>query len=179
MNKRIILLLSLTGLIGSMLVVSQNTANAMPCKPVSPTGKTVGQIRASSVTMPIKAFNYPAGGVMEPEKSTMMAALSQRHMPLSSTMGTSVLVWHVNYAGCTNALNLITTQSVGYTFKVTDEKGVTTTYKIDKKFNVKKGNYQKSWFDLIGPRKLLLATCTGDFKDGHYTNNWVILASPK
>ncbi|MGI9131544.1 MAG: class F sortase, partial [Candidatus Nanopelagicaceae bacterium] len=101
------------------------------------------------------------------------------HMPLSSTMGTSVIAWHVNYAGCTNPLNILTSKSVGYTFKVKDEKGKTTIYKVDRKLIVKKGNYKESWFNLIGPRKLLLATCTGSFKDGHYTNNAIIFASPK
>lgn len=179
MAKKIFSMLTLFSLIGSLFVVSSLQAEAAPCNPVKPTGKTVGQIQVGQVNMPIKSFTYPAGGIMEPQKSTLMAAVSARHMPLSSTMGTSVVVWHVNYAGCTNALNILTTKTVGSTFKVTDEKGNTTTYKIDKKLIVKKGNYQESWFNLIGPRKLLLATCTGSFKDGHYTDNAVIIASPK
>jgi hypothetical protein len=179
MNKKFLALVSSATLIGSLLIVSNNSAVAAGCNPVTPTGKTVGQIQAAGVSMPIKTFSYPAGGIMEPQKSTLMAALSNRHQPLSATMGTSVIAWHVNYAGCTNALNVITTKSTGFTFKVTDEKGKTTTYKIDKKIQVKKGNYQQSWFDLIGPRKLLLATCTGAFSNGHYESNWIILASPK
>ena len=179
MNKKFISVISSISLIGAFLVVAGNSAQAAGCNPVKPTGKTVGQIQVGSVTMPIKSFTYPAGGVMEPQKSTMMAAVSDRHMPLSSTMGTSVIVWHVNYSGCVNALNVITTKAVGSTFKVTDENGKTTTYVIDKKYTVKKGNYQQSWFDLIGPRKLLLATCTGAFKNGHYEDNSVLIATPK
>ena len=100
-------------------------------------------------------------------------------MPLSATQGTSVIVWHVNYAGCNNALNVITSQAVGSTFKVSDEKGKTTTYVISKRYKVTKGDYKDSWFDLIGPRKLLLATCSGAFKNGHYEDNVVIIATPK
>ena len=179
MNKKFFTMVSFFALVGTLFVAPSINANAAACKPVNPTGKTVGQIQAGSVKMPIKAFNYPAGGVMEPQKSTLMAALSQRHMPLSSTMGTSVIVWHVNYAGCNNALNVVTSQDLGSTFKVTDEKGKTTTYVISKRYKVTKGNYKSSWFDLIGPRKLLLATCAGAFKNGHYEDNVVIVATPK
>lgn len=128
--------------------------------------------------MPIKAFTYPAGGVMEPQKTTLSAGVSQRHMPLSSNIGTSVITWHVNYAGCWNALNVLTMKKIGTTFKVTDENGKTLKYRIDKKVVVKKGNYKKSWFTLVGPRQLALFTCTGGFVNGHYKDNWVLIATP-
>lgn len=178
MNKKLISFTGITSLVSALLLAPNFSASAGPCNPVKPTGKTVGQIAAGSVSMPIKSFNYPAGGVMEPQKTTLSAALSQRHMPLSSTTGTSVLVWHINYAGCNNALNVLTAQTAGYKFKVTDEKGKTSTFKISKRYKVTKGDYQESWFDLIGPRKLLLATCAGVFKNGHYEDNVVIIATP-
>ncbi|MEN9736038.1 MAG: hypothetical protein RL129_748 [Actinomycetota bacterium] len=179
MNKKFFSMVSFVTLVSALFVAPSFTANAAGCNPAKPIGKTVGQIQVGSVGMPIKSFNYPAGGVMEPAKSTLMAAVSMRHMPLSSTMGTSVIVWHVNYAGCNNALNVLTTQPVGSTFKITDEKGKTKVYVISKRLKVAKGNYQDSWFDLIGPRKLLLATCSGAFKNGHYEDNTVIFATPK
>ena len=179
MKKKFVTCIFVTALTSVFVTTPSVNAGAAGCNPVKPVGKTVGQIHVGSLIMPIKSFNYPAGGTMEPAKSTLMAAVSQRHMPLSSTMGTSVIVWHVNYSGCNNSLNVITTKPVGFTFKVTDENGVTTSYKIDKKMTVKKGNYQQSWFNLIGPRKLLLATCTGTVKNGHYTDNSILLASPK
>lgn len=178
MNKKIYATLSAIALLVTLLVAPSVTANAAPCNPAKPTGKTVGQIQAGNVSLPIKSFIYPAGGVMEPQKSTLMAAVSLRHMPLSATQGTSVIVWHVDYAGCNNELNMLTKQSAGFKFKITDEKGKTTAYKISKKTIVKKGNYQASWFNLIGPRQLLLVTCTGPFKNGHYTENSVIIATP-
>lgn len=162
----------------ALFVAPSVSASAATCNPVKATGKTVGQIQAGSVSMPIKSFIYPAGGIMEPQKSTLVASVSLRHMPLSSTQGTSVIVWHVNYSGCNNQLNILTSQSSGYKFKITDEKNKVTTYKISKKFQVKKGNYQSSWFNLIGPRQLLLVTCGGTFKNGHYTENSVIIATP-
>lgn len=152
--------------------------NAAPCVQVKPTGKTVGQIQVGSINMPIKSFNYPAGGIMEPQKSVQMAALSQRHMPLNSTMGTSVLVWHVDYAGCSNPLNVLTKMTKGYVFKIKDESGRVISYRITTKVQVKKGDYKESWFNLIGPRQLLLATCGGSFKNGHYQDNVVLIAKP-
>ncbi len=165
-------------LVASSLFTFNSSANAAKCAPVKPAGKTVGTIGIGSLKMPIKPFNYPAGGVMEPQKSTLMAALSERHMPLSSTLGTSVIVWHVNYAGCINALNVLTTKSIGTTFSIVDENGDTTKYKISQKYEVVKGKYKKEWFTLIGPRQLLLATCTGAFANGHYKENSILIAVP-
>ena len=178
MVKKFVSVISFVSLVGALFVLPNFTASAMPCSPVKPTGKTVGQIMAGSVSMPIKPFNYPAGGIMEPQKTTFAAAVSLRHQPLKSPLGTSVIVWHINYSGCYNALNVLTSQSAGYKFKVTDENGDTKTYVISKRYKVAKGDYKDSWFDLIGPRKLLLATCAGAFKNGHYQDNVVIIATP-
>lgn len=165
-------------LILASLVAVNASASASKCKPVRPTGKTVGEISVGNLDMPIKSFNYPAGGIMEPQKSTLMAALSQRHMPLSSTLGTSVIVWHVDYSGCINPLNVITKRAIGSTFSIVDENGDTTKYKISQKLQVTKGKYKKEWFTLIGPRQLLLATCTGAFANGHYKDNAILIAVP-
>lgn len=178
MAKKFFSIFSIATLVAALFVGTNSAASAATCKPVKPNGKTIGQISAGRVSLPIKSFNYPAGGVMEPQKSTLMAAVSKRHMPLSSTMGTSVIVWHVDYAGCVNELNVLTKQVVGYKFKIKDENGDTKSYRISKKLTVKKGNYQQSWFNLIGPRQLLMVTCTGTFKNGHYQDNTVLIAVP-
>ena len=178
MSKKFISVISFISLLGALFVVPGFSANAMQCAPVKPTGKTVGQIKAGAASLPIKSFNYPAGGVMEPQRTTLAAAVSLRHQPLSSSSGTSVIVWHINYNGCYNALNVLSSQTAGYKFKVTDENGDTKTYVISKRYKVTKGDYKESWFDLIGPRKLLLATCAGAFKNGHYEDNVVIIATP-
>ncbi len=177
MGKKQKSIISVVALVGAFLVSPYNQANAA-CNPIKPTGKTVGQISAGSVSMPIKSFNYPAGGVMEPQKTTLAAALSVRHQPLNSPSGTSVIVWHINYSGCNHALNLLTKQSAGYKFRVSDDKGETKSFIISKRYKVTKGDYRESWFDLIGPRKLLLVTCAGEFKNGHYEDNVVLIATP-
>jgi Sortase domain len=159
------------------LILPINSAQAA-CVQTKATGKTVGQINVGSLTMPIKPFTYPAGGIMEPQKSVLMAAISLRHQPLTATMGTSVVVWHVNYAGCVNPLNVLTTKNVGYKFQVQDSDGGVISYKITSIYKVKKGNYKQSWFNVIGPRQLLLATCGGNFANGHYQENVVIIAKP-
>jgi hypothetical protein len=174
MGKKQKSIISVVALVGAFLVSPYNQANAA-CNPIKPTGKTVGQISAGSVSMPI---NYPAGGVMEPQKTTLAAALSVRHQPLNSPSGTSVIVWHINYSGCNHALNLLTKQSAGYKFRVSDDKGETKSFVISKRYKVTKGDYRESWFDLIGPRKLLLVTCAGEFKNGHYEDNVVLIATP-
>lgn len=179
MVKKVLSLFGSVALLGALTVAPSFTSSASAaCNPVKPVGKTVGTITAGSVSMPIKEFNYPAGGIMEPPKSTLMAAISERHMPLNSTVGTSVIVWHVNYSGCNNALNILTEQKNGYVFKIKGQDGNDISYKITKKYIVTKGDYQESWFNLIGPRQLLLVTCSGPFKNGHYTENTVLIAKP-
>lgn len=174
--SRVLLSISLT--LSLMSAPFAMTVSAAACVPKKPKGKTIGTINAGSVRMPIKAFTYPAGGIMEPQGTTLAAGLSKRHMPLNSTLGTSVVTWHVNYNGCYNALNIFMTQKVGFTFKVMDEDGKITKYRVDKKLTVRKGNYKKSWFTLVGPRQLALFTCTGEFRNGHYTDNMVFIATP-
>lgn len=148
------------------------------CKPVKPTGKTIGTISVGSLDMPIKAFNYPAGGIMEPQGTTLAAGMSLRHMPIDSKLGTTVLTWHVNYNGCWSPLNVLMNKDEGFVFTLRGEDGVKTKYKIEKKLVVKKGNYKKSWFTLIGPRQIALFTCTGTFIKGHYDKNMVFIATP-
>ena len=149
------------------------------CKPVKPKGTQIGTVNVNSSKVPIIPFSYPAGGVMEPQKTTEALFMSLRHMPLSSSIGTTVLAWHINANGCWSELNfLIGDEKVGSRFRITDETGVTKTYRITDISVVKKGKYKKSWFSLVGPRKLALFTCTGAFIDGHYVDNKVIIAEP-
>ncbi len=175
--------LKIGSFVGSVALIAAiifpvNSAQAA-CVQTKATGKTIGEIRVGSLKMPIKPFNYPAGGIMEPQKSVQMAALSQRHMPLNSTMGTSVLLWHVDYAGCVNPLNTLTTKKVGFNFQVRGDDSGVISYQITNIYRVKKGNYKTSWFNLIGPRQLLLATCGGAFSNGHYQENVIIIAKPQ
>lgn len=115
---------------------------------------------------------------MEPQGTTLAAGLSLRHMPLDSKLGTTVITWHVNYNGCWSPLNVLMGKEEGFVITLEDEDGVRTKYKIEKKLVVKKGDYKKSWFTLIGPRQIALFTCTGTFTKGHYEKNMVFIATP-
>ena len=156
--------------------VGQPTVEAA-CKPVKPKGKTVGRIVVGNVDMPIKPFTYPSGGIMEPQATTLSAGVSLRHMPLSSQLGTSVITWHRDYNRCVNELNIFFDRKVGSQFEITDENGEVQSYRVTKRLQVKKGDYKKSWFTLVGPRQLTLVTCTGKFRNGHYEDNLVVIAT--
>lgn len=177
-EKLIRVLLGAALVIGVSFAPSALTVSAAACNPVKPTGKTVGTISVGNLDMPIKAFNYPVGGVMEPQGTTLAAGLSLRHMPLDSILGTTVITWHVNYNGCWSPLNVLMGKEEGFVFSLRGEDGVRTKYKIEKKLVVKKGDYKKSWFTLIGPRQVALFTCTGTFIRGHYDKNMVFIATP-
>lgn len=166
------------GIVTSLAPIS-HTPSLAACKPAKPKGTSIGTINVGSSKMSIVPFSYPAGGVMEPQKTTEALFMSLRHMPLSSSIGTTVLAWHVNANGCWSELNfLIGDEKVGFRFRITDETGVTRTYRISDIDVVKKGKYKKSWFSIVGPRKLALFTCSGAFVDGHYVDNKVIIAVP-
>lgn len=165
-----------SGLTLSPIALSPTSA---ACNPVTPKGQRVGSINVGPSRVPIIPFTYPAGGVMEPQKTTEALFMSLRHMPLSSSIGTTVLAWHVNFNECQSDLNtMIGDEKVGFRFKITDETGVTKTYRISEITVVKKGRYKKSWFSLVGPRQLALFTCTGAFRNGHYLDNKVFIAVP-
>lgn len=159
-------------------ILSPVAAGAATCPPSSVDGETIGKIQVNNVSVNIKSVKYPKGGALTPPRSPLNAGISMRHMPLSSDLGTSVIAWHVNFNGCQGKLNVLSKESVGFEFSVVDENGDTDLYRITEKFTVKKGDYEPEWFDLSGPRKLLLVTCTGKVVNGSYLKNLVLMAEP-
>ena len=159
--------------------MTQQSATAA-CVQEKLTNKSIGNIAIGSSNTKIVPFTYPAGGVMLPPWNTEVLFMSLRHMPLSSSIGTTVLVWHINNGrGCWSNLNfLLGDQKVGFKFKITDETGVTKTYRITQVMIGPKGKYQKDWFSIVGPRKLAIFTCNDKFVNGHYVENKVLLAVP-
>lgn len=141
-------------------------------------GLTVGKIRVEDVIVNVKNVDYPLGKDLNPPKSPLNAGVSIRHQPLSSESGSSLIVWHVNYKGCQGKLNVINNKRRGYEFEVIDESGESVRYKIFKRIQVKKGEYDPEWFLLSGPRQLVLVTCTGRVVNRSYTDNLVIIATP-
>jgi hypothetical protein len=158
--------------------VFHTPAIAAICPPAKADGKTIGKITVGNVNVNLKSVKYPAGGVLNPPRSPLNAGVSNRHMPLSAELGSTVIVWHVNLNGCQGKLNAINKKKVGFQFDVTDENGETIKYEVSKKLTVPKGKYKAEWFELSGPRQLVLVTCTGTVVKGSYKENLVIFASP-
>lgn len=160
------------------LGVSPAQTLAATCPPSKSDGPTIGKVQVGDLAVNIKESTYPKGGVLNPPRSPLNAGLSARHMPLSAKLGTSVITWHVNFNGCVGKLNVLSKKEIGYEFSVIDENGESVTYSITEKKTVKKGNYKEEWFDLSGPRQLLLVTCTGKVVNGAYQKNLVLIAEP-
>lgn len=171
-------LLPLALLASLLMGIPVASASAAACPDPKKDGKTIGNVVFGSTVSDIKSVNYPAGGQLDPPKSPDNVGLSARHMPLSSPVGTSVLVWHVNYNGCQGRLNSLAKRGVGAKFTVIDEKGFEQRYVITKSLRVAKGKYKAEWFRMEGARQLSLFTCTGTVIDGHYTQNQVLIAVP-
>lgn len=176
MKLKVVTSVVLTALLS--LSLSPMSASAAPCPPSKTNGATIGKIQVGGVSVNLKNVNYPKGGVLVPPSSPLNAGLSARHMPLDSQLGTSVITWHVNLNGCEGKLNVLSKKEIGYEFSVTDQNGNLVVYRITEKVIVKKGNYEEEWFDLSGPRKLLLVTCIGKVVNGSYQKNLVLQAEP-
>ena len=177
MKKLKVLMLAVALSFSSLVGMSVN-ANAAACPDPKKDGKTIGKVIVGKTNVDIKYVDYPAGGVMNPPASPLNAGLSIRHMPLSSPIGSSLIVWHVNYKGCDGKLNVITDKKVGYKFDVIDEKSYKSQFKIKQIIQVVKGKYKEEWFQLSGSRQLVFVTCTGTVVNRHYKDNLVIIAVP-
>ena len=154
------------------------SASAAKCPAGKSDGKTIGNIKVGSLTVPVKSVTYPLSGELNPPISPLNAGVSARHNPLEAKEGSSIIVWHINYKGCVGKLNPITESKVGAKFSVVDEMGTTQSYKIASKTTVALGDYKPEWFRLDGPRQLVFVTCGGKVVKGHYTRNQILIAVP-
>lgn len=176
--KRFASLSLFIALIFNLLVFIAPSANAANCPDPKKDGKTIGNVVVGKVKVDVKYIDYPASGVLDPPDSPLSVGLSIRHMPLSSPIGSSLLVWHVNYKGCIGKLNVLNDKKPGFKFSIIDEKGFKQEFKISQKIQVKKGRYKAEWFQLNGPRQLTMVTCIGKIVNRHYQDNLVIIAVP-
>lgn len=154
------------------------TASAAKCPASNLDGKTIGTIKYGSISVPVKSVTYPISGVLDPPVSPLFAGISARHKPLSATVGSSIIVWHVKYNECVGKLNPIVKSKVGSEISVKDEKQANKKYKITSNFSVPLGEYMAEWFTLDGPRQLVFVTCTGKVIKGRYTRNQIVIAVP-
>lgn len=176
--KRFAWLSVVFGLIANLIFVAAPAAHAVKCPDPNKDGKTIGKVVVGKIVSNVKYIDYQAGGVVDPPDSPLNVGLSIRHMPLSSPIGSSLLVWHVNYKGCVGKLDVLIDKKPGFKFSIVDEKGYKQEFKIAEKVQVRKGKYKAEWFQLNGPRQLTMVTCIGKVVNRHYQDNLVILAVP-
>lgn len=176
--KRSKIFLIVGSLISLLLIATPTSSTAAGCSDPNKDGRTVGKIIVGGTTVDVKNVNYPAGGQLNPPRSPLNAGVSVRHAPLKADVGSSIIVWHINYSGCNGKLNVINSKKRGFTFSVVDETGETRTYAIAEVLRIPKGRYRPEWFRLDGPRQLVLVTCVGVVVNGHYKDNLVIIARP-
>ncbi len=154
------------------------TASAAKCPASNLDGKTIGTIKVGSLSVPVKSVTYPLSGELDPPISPLFAGLSARHNPLTATIGSSIIVWHIKYNSCIGKLNPIVESKVGAKISVVDEIGASRSYKISSNFSVAVGAYDAKWFSLEGPRQIVFVTCTGKVVNGRYSRNQIIIAVP-
>lgn len=178
--RRFVALLTLTACVAAGVPNSFTSSAAARgvCPNPARDGVTIGKVGVGSTVVDVKSVNYPAGGQLDPPASPLNVGVSARHAPLSATVGSSILVWHINYSGCTGKLNVLMDKKKGFTFSVVDENGESKRYSITSVIRTPKGKYRPEWFRLDGPRQLVFVTCIGVVVNGHYKDNLVIIARP-
>ena len=153
-------------------------AHAAKCPPASVGGKTIGWIEFDDVKVPLKDTDYPPGGELDPPPSNKVAGVSEQHQGLLSTIGTTVVAWHVRYGkGCKGTLNPLLRKEAGDTFDIVTRSGERQTYELTEKTKVKRGRYSPDWFRLHGAPQVTLFTCS-DLRKGKYRNTRVLVAVP-
>ena len=153
-------------------------AQASECPSTNVGGKAIGWIEFANSRVPIKQFDYPAGGELDPPASAAVVGASSLHRPLLSKKGTTVLAWHVRYgAGCKGALNPLLKRPIGATFDIVTASGSRQTFKLVDKTTVKRGNYKPEWFRVNGPAQVAMFTCS-DLRNGKFNKTSALFAEP-
>lgn len=151
---------------------------ASNCTPPDLGKKAIGSVQVGNMVVDLTRVSYPAGGDVFPPDDARVGGVSTRHQPLTSLMGSSLIVWHDYWKGCAGSLNVLVNKKPGFKFVVTDGKGKKKVYQIAEVSTIKMGNYPKTWFSLNGPRQLIMVTCTGKLVGGHKVLNAVVRAVP-
>lgn len=175
--RHVRILMALAVLAGMMAVAPASQARAN-CPPPSVGGRTVAWISVSDTRVPVKAIDFRRGQALHPPDTNQAAGVSRGHAPLSATIGTTVITWHVRYGvGCDGSLNPVLDEPIGATFTVRPVGKPARQYRITSRHTVMKGAYRAAWFRQQGPHQLALFTCAG-LRGGKFRKTTVILAEP-
>jgi sortase (surface protein transpeptidase) len=160
------------------LPLTATQAEARSCPPASVGGRTVGEVKLPSRTVPLKSVTFANGGTLNPPATNLAAGVSKRNAPLGAKKGTTIITWHVRYgSGCNGALNPLLRMPMGSTFTVSEVGKPPRTYKITKRFVVPKTGLKSSWFRKNGPHRLVLLTCA-DLVGGVFRKTEAVIAAP-
>lgn len=123
--------------------------------------------------------NTPTGGLEVPDDVDVAGWWSPGARP-TDPAGTTVLVGHVDSAAQgIGAFHALWRAHPGDQVTTTDAKGGRQRWTVTTSRTYPKDQVPfVDLFTTIGPRRLALITCDGDFRSGHYTNNRVVLATP-
>ena len=101
--------------------------------------------------------------------------------PMGSTVGTTLIAGHVDSAVAgLGYFATLTELKAGDPITVVDGVGEKWRFAVSETQQIGKGSLPQELFDTTGERKLALVTCGGEFDraTGHYTDNYIVWATP-
>lgn len=102
---------------------------------------------------------------------------------LTATSGATVFAGHVNWAGVTGPFAELWQDQVGSVITIRDNSGTDWKYRVTQVLTLNKSTLPQqapSLFSASGPRRVVLATCGGEWVGGAlgYADNRVVVALP-
>lgn len=160
--------------------VDAHSAELVPVVPIAE--PTLIEIPSAGISMVVRAVGVQADGLMELPEETAVAGWYRFGPAPGSESGTTVLASHVDSLeygiGPFAALrNLV----AGTEITVTDSSGTLHRYGVTSVSSVQKQQLPVAdLFDRVGPRRLVLITCGGqfDYSTLSYSDNIVVIAEP-
>lgn len=153
-------------------------APAVPATPVAaPTRLSLPDLGLGADVLPV---GIDGGGALEVPADPRVAGWWSSGAVPGSPLGSTVVAAHVDAQGVgPGPLAAVLRAPVGTRVEVTTADGTTVRYAIAEiRSYPKSGGLPAELFAVDGPPRLVLITCSGAFRDGHYADNAVVIAAP-
>ncbi len=138
------------------------------------------QVAAVGIDLPVDPVGVQADGEMQVPENIARGGWYQYGSDPESPTGTTVIAAHVDsYADGIGPFAYLKTLAEGVEVVVTASDGTDHRYAVQSVVSVPRDQLPRDdVFDRAGAPRLILITCGGQFGNGEYTDNVVVVATP-